>query len=331
MATHFWEFVAESYKAQRSKSRTPFGWGLCIIGVFIVLSTIHVWQGRSILGTVGTLGTVLQVTSQNTLSTVVICSSEDFKYLPRMFDSVRRQTVQADQTLFVLSLDGSEEALQKVLPLFREHPEYELEVRKGTYYAGQNRDHGFTVARGAIVTFFDCDDLMHPQRNEVIIKMFKLHPDLNSMVHGIIVTKNLDGKEDQIYRKFRSIDMTNKALFEKPWDYGVVYGSPIFTNWSARPWNVSDMHSEPNRNHKRWWGWPQGVTLSPSPQPGPNGHLSLCKSAVEDVPFAYTPRAQDALYHWRLPKNRNNHTQFRNFPLTAYRENTDPHLNWKPQ
>ena len=55
-----------------------------------------------------------------------------------------------------------------------------------TQTAGQNRNRAFAVATGEIVSFFDADDEMHPQRLQIIEEMFEVrkiisHSDLSNI------------------------------------------------------------------------------------------------------------------------------------------------------
>eukprot|EP00918_Siedleckia_nematoides_P056778 GHVU01123869.1.p2 GENE.GHVU01123869.1~~GHVU01123869.1.p2 ORF type:complete len:132 (-),score=11.78 GHVU01123869.1:223-618(-) len=76
----------------------------------------------------------------------VICHSSDFKYLPRIVESVSRQTRPAAQTLFVVSSATDDAALRDAVSYLKSNG-VEVEARVGNFTAGPNRDYALTTAR----------------------------------------------------------------------------------------------------------------------------------------------------------------------------------------
>eukprot|EP00922_Rhytidocystis_sp_ex-Travisia-forbesii_P036051 GHVS01053487.1.p1 GENE.GHVS01053487.1~~GHVS01053487.1.p1 ORF type:complete len:483 (+),score=50.80 GHVS01053487.1:60-1451(+) len=65
-------------------------------------------------------------------------------------------------------------------------------VREGIHFSGDNRMLGFSKSTEDIVTFFDSDDIMSPNRTEILLKIFQNHHKLEALLHGFIPCRECD-------------------------------------------------------------------------------------------------------------------------------------------
>lgn len=74
---------------------------------------------------------------------------------------------------------------------------------------GENRNRALVLATGSIISFFDADDLMHPDRIRVLNQMFRTNPNLQLALHGLTSpTDDNLGKADVKYvQKLRGHDV----------------------------------------------------------------------------------------------------------------------------
>ena len=93
-------------------------------------------------------------------------------------DSLEAQTEKPDRVLVVCSQATDEDIPESyrtyTFPL-------EFVTREGVYNQSQNRNEGIKRMNTDIVSFFDADDIMHPQRIEFIRRYF---PGSDILLHG---------------------------------------------------------------------------------------------------------------------------------------------------
>eukprot|EP00918_Siedleckia_nematoides_P061046 GHVU01133229.1.p1 GENE.GHVU01133229.1~~GHVU01133229.1.p1 ORF type:complete len:184 (+),score=22.24 GHVU01133229.1:28-552(+) len=161
--------------------------------------------------------------------------------------------------------------------------------------AGENRMFGMQLAKHELVSFFDCDDVMHPQRNEIISNMFRRHPDLSAMVH-YIKFKSCDLQND--YGWFPVLDVNNDTMYELMWPYKMLMDDPLVGRGG-----------EPNTWYDTDWYFPESMELDP-PVAGiaGNGPVTVNKTSVAEIPFSIIRSGEDSLYNWRIMKARKNFT-----------------------
>eukprot|EP00918_Siedleckia_nematoides_P056776 GHVU01123865.1.p1 GENE.GHVU01123865.1~~GHVU01123865.1.p1 ORF type:complete len:384 (-),score=53.53 GHVU01123865.1:286-1437(-) len=175
-----------------------------------------------------------------------------------------------------------------------------------------------------VVSFMDCDDVMHPQRNEVVSKMFTKHKDLNSLLHAFIKVYGLRRHMRFDYNLFPRVDMSNEAGFELQWPYTALLRqrpirNPVGVKWKYRRWRVNNPKTEPNFHNSdryKWWV-PERFKLTPKTKRVQNGHFSVRVSAVSDVLMPTARRGQDSIYNWRLLRLKKNMTMIP-FELSCY-------------
>ncbi len=88
--------------------------------------------------------------------------------------------------------------------------------------AAQNRNIAASHLDTDIISFFDADDIMHPQRNQCIIDGFNTHLDAIALIHGFII--NSATLEIEIYNIFTNF---YKDIFYIKDAIEVIPGEPL--------------------------------------------------------------------------------------------------------
>eukprot|EP01056_Protomagalhaensia_sp_Gyna25_P005123 Protomagalhaensia_sp_Gyna_25__5122@NODE_594_length_3046_cov_78_792484_g460_i1_p1_GENE_NODE_594_length_3046_cov_78_792484_g460_i1NODE_594_length_3046_cov_78_792484_g460_i1_p1_ORF_typecomplete_len362_score40_07Glyco_tranf_2_3/PF13641_6/0_00022Glycos_transf_2/PF00535_26/4_1e02Glycos_transf_2/PF00535_26/0_0026Glyco_tranf_2_4/PF13704_6/1_1Glyco_tranf_2_4/PF13704_6/1_3e03Osmo_MPGsynth/PF09488_10/0_38_NODE_594_length_3046_cov_78_792484_g460_i1751160 len=180
-----------------------------------------------------------------------------------------------------------------------------LHFRAGKHYAGDNRMYGANVSKADgtdIVSFFDCDDYLHPQRTEYVWKMFEEHSELEALIHNYELIRLSEWKTE--FPKFmepKEYLPENQTLI---WSYEEIHDRlPIkaFENETL---------GEPRQEKGSQWYFPIDMDL-PRRKPwwpaGHNGWLTIKRDTVESVPYPVDlARGQDSLYNWRLIREKRN-------------------------
>eukprot|EP00918_Siedleckia_nematoides_P046715 GHVU01102401.1.p1 GENE.GHVU01102401.1~~GHVU01102401.1.p1 ORF type:complete len:306 (-),score=26.24 GHVU01102401.1:924-1781(-) len=266
------------------------------------------------------------------LTLAIPCFKNHWHLLPELLDSLQRQTQLPNQTLIMLASHRATEKLtQRAAALYNYSSlGVEVEMRVGYFTAGYQREHMVNMARHDVVSFMDCDDLMHPQRTEIIYKMFDKHRDLNALFHLFRLMKRSSMAQKFDYGEFTEVDVNEKQL-ELLYPYAAYHYQPQILNFTDRPWNVSDGTTEPNylaevggggQDGRRWY-FPADFALFEENTISPNGHVTVSRSGVFDVPFSHYKTGEDSIYSWRLLRLKKNVTLV-NLHLSAY-------IYWHPE
>lgn len=118
-------------------------------------------------------------------SLCIPCYEGHIEYLHELVESIDEQTVKPDEIVISLSsvsadLGTQTEAILKRkcgVPLFVHHT-------PNKQYAGINRNVCAEYASYDVLIYIDADDLMHPQRIEIVKRIMAVHPELKSMYHS---------------------------------------------------------------------------------------------------------------------------------------------------
>lgn len=95
-------------------------------------------------------------------SLVIPAIKADLKYLSRLRASIEAQTLEPDEIIYVISgVDKCPEISDWIVVCFSDRLK-----------AGSARNAGWKRSRSEIVSFFDADDIMYPERTEVILRHF---------------------------------------------------------------------------------------------------------------------------------------------------------------
>jgi glycosyltransferase involved in cell wall biosynthesis len=112
----------------------------------------------------------------------ICCYKGHIGLLKRLFDSIERQTRKPNEV--IVSCSSSE---WQDIPYRRDMYSFPFQIithmeRKN---AAQNRNYAAAQLTTDVVCFFDADDIMHPQRIEIIADCFQTHPRLMLFLHNI--------------------------------------------------------------------------------------------------------------------------------------------------
>lgn len=155
------------------------------------------------------------------IAVCIPCAPKDRGFLQYCLLSVQAQTRPADIVVVAFSIIADPTKL--TLDLSGVTIPVEFVYSPKALFAGANRN--LAAARACelgadILSFFDADDLMHPQRLERIEATFTEHPEITGLIHHFMVgpKANLD-----IY----------KGVKEIPWE-------PIIGDYMKSPYTVND-------------------------------------------------------------------------------------------
>lgn len=116
-----------------------------------------------------------------TLSFCITCWDEDFKYLNRLVPHLENQTQLPDN--FIISSSTLSKNQIKSVPKSIKGVPVELINSSEPLYAGGARNQGSKECETEVITFFDIDDIPHPQKIEITYKAFE-NPQTQCFVHN---------------------------------------------------------------------------------------------------------------------------------------------------
>jgi len=116
-----------------------------------------------------------------TVGIAICCYQGHIPHLKRLLDSIERQTRRPDQVVVSCSSSRPED-----IPYRQEDYSFPFEIRtcEERRNAAQNRNRAAAELTTDVVSFFDADDTMHPQRIDFIYRCFTEH-DVVLMLHNI--------------------------------------------------------------------------------------------------------------------------------------------------
>jgi len=114
------------------------------------------------------------------------CYKYHIPILKRCLDSIEEQTMLPNKV--VVSCSSS---VQSDLPEYKYSFPLIILVHEERKNAAQNRNIAAKQLDTDIISFFDCDDIMHPQRIEFIREMF-IKEQCNIVLHNFLVFKEAD-------------------------------------------------------------------------------------------------------------------------------------------
>lgn len=116
------------------------------------------------------------------LGVVIPCHKPYIPYLKKCLDSIEAQTVKPSSVLVVCSSSTDRDIPNE----YRTKYSFPLLIvtREGAFNAAENRNYGSNLLQTDVVSFFDADDVMHPQRIEILFKAMK---DADIALHSFIM------------------------------------------------------------------------------------------------------------------------------------------------
>ena len=116
-----------------------------------------------------------------TVGVAICCYNGHLPKLKRLFDSIERQTRLPDEVVVSCSSTTLGEVTYR-RDMFR-FP-FRILIHSERKNAAQNRNYAASQLSTDVVSFFDADDIMHPQRIAVIADTFEAHSNLQIFLHN---------------------------------------------------------------------------------------------------------------------------------------------------
>eukprot|EP00922_Rhytidocystis_sp_ex-Travisia-forbesii_P014819 GHVS01022166.1.p1 GENE.GHVS01022166.1~~GHVS01022166.1.p1 ORF type:complete len:410 (+),score=37.43 GHVS01022166.1:1-1230(+) len=244
------------------------------------------------------------------VSLVLPCHSKHWVYVPRVLESAARQVSLPSEIIVVLTIDSELDQFLETDAVYLHSqavPNLRVFVRGGANYAGANRVFGASQATNEIVSFFDCDDYMHPQRIDILHRVFTRKPDLEAAIHTlqsvpeVNVTSLLPA-----YSEPHSDEVVDALA---PWSNEYVQEQlPSQEELGLPPWDINNKTTEATWPGQPLWYACGKMKLAMHGQCH-NGWLTVRKSVLSDVRYPIEAKqGQDSIYNYRLLRAKRNFT-----------------------
>lgn len=144
----------------------------------------------------------------SSIGVVIPCHKPYIPLLKECLDSIEYQTDKPDNVIVICS-----SSLPEDIPQYKYSFPLEIITRKDRYNAAENRNEGIKRMKTDIVSFFDADDVMHPQRIEVLRKYME---GVDILFHGYQTkNRNFDSIDNLIVHRNQLIrSQTGCVLFD---------------------------------------------------------------------------------------------------------------------
>lgn len=292
-----------------------------------IVGGLHVEQQDSVEApAVVPVATTQSPKPTSAISLLIPCSEKHFYRLSDVMESIQFQTYQPHETIIAFSIEDKHDkqlGIKDIAKASMNMPDsFQVHLRGGQHYAGSNREFLAKQATGDVVSYFDCDDMMHPRRIEVLHKIFTANPDLDAALHCYDFYQRKNWNVTEKMKKMDAvINMTAVDNWKPLWPYEKLAQTTPFTKlWGNKTWNINDRESEPPNylpNVKEHWFFPLNMGLRGFGCSPHNGWLTLRRRVALDVPYPKElRRGQDAVYNWRVIKSK------KNFGFLPYRLGT---------
>ena len=107
-------------------------------------------------------------------------------HITKTIDSILKQTVQPDEIIIVDDMSDNIELTKKTFEQFSGNNKIKVINSDKKLYAAGARNLGASISTSDIIQFFDADDIMHPQRLEIIKQTFNMYDDISAVMTGNI-------------------------------------------------------------------------------------------------------------------------------------------------
>ena len=106
--------------------------------------------------------------NEKTISLCIPCIPKHVKFLSDLSKNINEQTIQPDE--IVIAISNSTNEIEKNIKNIFKNLNTKLVITgvSKTAYAGENRNRAVEYSSSDIISFIDADDLMHPQRIEIL-------------------------------------------------------------------------------------------------------------------------------------------------------------------
>ena len=165
----------------------------------------------------------------HTIGIVIPCYKPHIGLLKRVLDSIEKQTKKPD--MVIVSCSSSEPS---DIPYTQEDYSFPFKIytHKEKKNISENKNFGTRLINTDIVTYFDADDIMHPQRIEIIYNGFIKYPNMKLLIHSL--------RLNPIDLNYPKYDI-NYINYEMDTFYICKWGALNFKNKSNR--NIHNSHS----------------------------------------------------------------------------------------
>lgn len=119
---------------------------------------------------------------------IISCFYNEEKYLAKAIDSVLAQTYKNFELILVN--DGSTDKSDEIVKSYHDE-RIKYIAYKNNRYQAYARNQGLEIATGDYIGFFDCDDIMRPDKMEKQVKYLNEHADITLISGGF---SNIDAK-----------------------------------------------------------------------------------------------------------------------------------------
>jgi len=224
--------------------------------------------------------------SNKNISLVIPCIPRDIEKLNRLFESIKKQTYQPFEIIIAISECNFNEGQELKLKLKKMYG-YDVIILNSLekHGPGENRNRGAVHAKGDVVSFFDADDAMYPNRLEVINRYFNL-----------INPKALVHSHSFGYEEYTKTDQEE-----------VILGNELYDRLIKRDGKIDN-----SEMHHTLWYLSEGVT---------HGNPSIQKNVINDIKFTNHNAGEDCLFLRNIISKygRNDNTIiYVKMPLTQY-------------
>jgi glycosyltransferase involved in cell wall biosynthesis len=135
------------------------------------------------------------------------CYKYHIPALKLCLDSIEAQTRKPDEVVVGCSSVEAED-----IPVYSYSFPLRILTRPGRHNAAENRNYAVSALTTDIVSFFDADDVMHPQRIEAIQTSFVAYPHCSIVLHNYL----MDTETKNPFEHYTTFDMRPNMLFRGP-------------------------------------------------------------------------------------------------------------------
>lgn len=158
-------------------------------------------------------------------------------HLNNAVQSILNQTVLPNEVIIIISeFVENEISLNIINEIEQKMKDKNISIIINTYaniqYSGKNRQIAYDLCSSDIIIFQDCDDIAHPQRNEILLHVY-MNTQIPHILHGW--TSNLDALNKHIEKKeIMLTDQINKQYHTQngtPFICKKIVGNLTFPNY----------------------------------------------------------------------------------------------------
>lgn len=148
-----------------------------------------------------------------TSSMIIPCHYTHFEYLIELLESVSQQTRLPDEVIVALSGTDNLDAAEVARAIGRSWPFKITWLPSGDVVSrGGNRNRAAEQASGDILICTDADDLMHPRRIELCMRLLESDPWPQMILHGLILSPEASPKQFQWVQQLPFTEFCNLEM-----------------------------------------------------------------------------------------------------------------------